>query len=889
MKPGPRREFGNNLRSLLGWRRAERDVREEMALHADLRAKELQNSGLSIDEARAKAEREVGFARSVIPLVNAIARDTDRRSSIRQWLGEAAQDLRHGVRVFARTPAMSIVAVLTIAVGIGANTAMFATVSTLFLRPLPFDPDGRMVRVREYRMNADGTRNQVDASRRTADAIGARPDVFEASVTLTGTSRTLVQEGGAVHLQSTAIGPGFFGVLRLTPVAGRLFTADEERAGTDASVALISYSAWRTLFGGTPDVIGRVIRLDTRSYEIIGVLPPGFHVPYGSDVWFPTRFADNQRSLLILARLSPGVTLEQANAELEPLGRRLSDTYPDVMNSLGVNAIPARDHFVGGRDRVPIALMGAVGFLLVIGCANVALLLTARFASRRREVAVRSALGCGRGRQIRQFITEAMLLFGAGGALGFVLAIWAKDSLVVLLPDSLATQVGLTGIPLDWTVVVFTTALAAGTGLFFGLISAIRSARADLQSVMKDAGRGTTGDRSRSTLRALAAIEMALALVLLTAAALMADTFYRLQREELGFEPEGLLTAQAEMDAERYASGAARLAFIDQLLERLAALPGVERAAVTTVNPLCCGDWGIRVTPEGMPPAPDGRLPVITHQLVTAGFFETMDIQILEGRGFTTYDLEGREPVVVVDQRMARRYWPGQSAIGKRVKRGAIDGPHPWLTIVGVVETIQDVGEHPETWYLPYAQHATGPSSNGLNVMVRTAGDAAALAPTVRTIATEIDPALALHDFKPMTEVRSEQLQQNRLGAVVSVALALAGLLLASLGLYGVLAFVMASETREIGVRLALGARPSNLLRLVFGRGLRVCLVGLAIGGAGAVAAARALQQIVPEAQPQPAIIAAAAAVLLLSALLAMLPPARRALRIDAIDALRGE
>ncbi len=369
----------------------------------------------------------------------------------------------------------------------------------------------------------------------------------------------------------------------------------------------------------------------------------------------------------------------------------------------------------------------------------------------------------------------------------------------------------------------------------------------------------------------------------------MADTIYRLQREDLGFEPEGLLTAQAEMDAERYASGPARQAFIDRLLERLAALPGVDGAAVTTVNPLCCGDWGARVTPEGLPPAPDGRLPVIAHQLVTPTFFETMGVRNLEGRSFTSSDVDGREPVVVIDDRMARRYWPGQSAIGKRVKRGAIDSPYPWLTVVGVVSTIHDVSEYPEAWYLPYAQHAMGPSSNGLNLMVRTTGEPAALAPTVRAIATEIDPALALHDFNPMTEVRSEQLQQNRLGAVVSVALAVAGLLLASLGLYGVLAFVMASETREIGVRLALGARPSNLVRLVFGRGLRLCLAGLAIGGVGAFGASLALQRLVPAAQPQPAIIIAAATVLLLSAVLAMLPPARRALRIDAIDALRSE
>jgi predicted permease len=516
------------------------------------------------------------------------------------------------------------------------------------------------------------------------------------------------------------------------------------------------------------------------------------------------------------------------------------------------------------------------------------MLLTARFASRRREVAVRAALGCGRGRQVRQFVTEALLLFLAGGTLGLLLAVWLRDSLVVFLPDPMATQVGLDGLPFDVAVVAFTTAIAVGAGVAFGLVSAVRATRADLQGVMRDAGRSLAGDGSRGTLRALAAAEVALAVVLVTAAGMMTEAFYRLQRRDLGFEPRGVLTVQASLTAPRHDAAAARAGFVDRLLERVRGLPGVERAAITTVNPLCCGDWGIRMSPEGQPPVPDALVPIVQHQLVTPEFFETMRIRILEGRGFTTADTAGTEPVVVVDERMARRFWPGARAVGKRVKRGGPASPFPWLSVVGVVAVIEDAGEYTESWYLPYAQHAAGPSSQIVHLMVRAA-DPLSLVAAVRAAAADVDPALALHDVSTLDQVRSERLAQNRMGAAVSAMFAAAGLLLAALGLYGVLSFVLAGDTRELGLRLALGAGPATVLRLVAGRGLRVALAGLAAGAAIAVVAARALERVVPEARLDARVIAAAAAALLLASVVATLVPARRALAIDVVKSLRAD
>ena len=881
-----RRQFGNNLRSLFGWRDARREVRDEMALHVELRAAELQGRGLSPQEAKRRAEREVGQPDLVVPRVAELAASADRASFAAQLGDELAQDVRHALRVSRRSLGFTLLAVSTIALGLGANAAIFALVNTLFLRPLPFDPEGNLVRVREYRQAADGTRNSVDASRRTADAVAGRPDLFSQSVAIVGVHRTLMGADGPAHVQGTRVGPGFLDLLGVRPILGRPFSADEDRAGDAAGTVLISHRLWRTAFGGRATVIGERVRFDEQSYEVVGVLPVAFQVPYGSDIWMPSRFADNERSVFILARLAPGVSFEQAVAELEPMGRRLNEMYPEVMRGMGVTAVRARDYFVDDDGRVALALMGAVGFLLLIGCANVALLLTTRFAARRREVAVRAALGCGRGRQVRQFVTEALLLFISGGLLGVLLAGWLAGSLSVFLPETIATQVGIEGIPLDASVVLFSAALSISTGLGFGVVAALRATRADLHAIMKDAGRGVTG--SRGTLRLLAAGEIALAVVLLTAAGLMAETFQRLQHRDLGFEPGGLLTVQAGMQGRRYETAAARLSFVDRFLERVRALPGVESASLTSVNPLCCGDWGARISVEGHEFVSQERLPVVQHQLVSPGFFETMRIRLLRGRGFSAEDREGREPVVVVDERAARRFWPGQDPLGKRLKRGTPDSANPWLTVVGVVATIEDRGEYTEAWYLPFAQHAVGPSSTTLHFMVRAA-DPLALADTVRRAGAEIDPALALHDLNTMDGVQSERLQQNRLGAIVTAVFAVAGLMLAALGTYGVLSFVVAADTREIGVRLALGARPGSVMHLVIVRGLRLGAWGLGAGLLAGGLISLGLERIVPETRFSAPILLGAAVALLGATFAASLLPALRTLRLDPLDALRAE
>ena len=881
-----KRFFGNNLRSLLGWRDARAEVTEEMALHVDLRTSELESQGVPPAVARQQAQREVGHADHVLPAVAREADAGDRRSALGQRWDELHQDVRHALRVFRASPGFSLLAILTIAIGLGANAAIFALVNTLFFRPLPFDPERNLVRVREYRQAADGTRNDVDASVRTAETVTRRTDLFTKSVPMVGTHRALVRNDGPLHVQATRVGPGYTDVLSITPVIGRSFTADEER--TEAGVALISHRLWRTVFGETRSVIGERIRLDDRLLEVVGVLPAAMHVPYGSDVWFPSRFEETQRSVFILARLAPGVTREQAMTELDAEAVRLNQLYPDIMRGMGITVITAYQHFVDDDDRIAMALMGSVGFLVLIGCANVSLLLTTRFASRRREVAVRAALGCGRGRQIRQFVTEALLLFVVGGGAGLLLAAWLQDSLVVFLPRAFATQVGVEGIPLDGTVVLFAGAIAVISGVGFGLIAALRATSTDLHAVMKESGRSMAGDRSRGTLRGLASAEIALALVLLAAAGMMADTFQRLQAQDIGFEPEGVLTVQAGTEAARYADGNARLAYVNSLLERVRAMGGVERAAVTTVNPLCCGDWGARAAVEGVAAASQQDLPIFQHQLVSEDFFETMRIPIVRGRGFTRDDRAGREMVAVIDDRAAKRFWPGQDPIGKRLKRGMPDGPQPWMTVVGVVGTIDDRGEYGDAWYLPLAQHPTGPSSASLHLMVRAA-DPTSLVPAIKSASAELDPVLALHDATTMDAVRSERLEQNRVGTFVTLTFAGAGLLLAALGLYGVLSFVLAADTREIGVRLALGASLGRVAGMVFGRGLRLAAWGLVIGMALATLVSLGLVRVFPEARFHPGIIGAAALTLLVAGFIATALPAIRALRVDPLEALRTE
>ena len=885
---GPRRIFGNNLRSRARWRDADRDVRDEIALHVDLRARELEAAGLPPGEARAQAEREVGAPEQVAPLAAAIADRGDRRAAIRQRLDELAQDVRLGVRAFRRAPGVTVVALLTIALGLGANAAIFGVVNVAFLMPLPFDPDGTLVRIREYRVGPDGSERHVDASRPTADAIAARPDLFASSVALSYSSGALARAEGAMRVATTRVGPGFTAVVGLDPAAGRTFAPDEESAA--AGVALISERLSQTLFGGPHAAIGQTVRLDQRPLEIVGVLPPGFHVPYESDLWIPTRFDARQRGIFLLARRAPGVSLDQVRAALRPMGAQLRQAHPDVLLGLDVTAVSLREYFVDEQDRVAFALMGAVAFLLLIACTNVALLLTTRFAARRREVAMRAALGCGRARQIRQFVTEGLVLFLAGGALGVVAALWLREAFIVFVPETLATQVGIQGIPIDWRLAGFSAALSIVAGVAFGLLAALRTTRADLHAVMKADGRSVAAAAGRGTLGGLVIAEVALALVLLTAAGLMLDSFRRLQARPYGFDPHGVLTMRLDLNAGPYVSADARRLFVARLLERTRALPGVAAAGVTTVNPLCCGDWGARVTIEGAVPPPGEPTPVVQHAIVTPGYFAAMRQPVLRGRAFTAADVPGAVPAVIVDERFAARFWPGEDPLGTRVKAGAADSSEPWRTVVGVVAAAEQAGDYTESWYLPHAQAAGMASSENAHLMLRpAAGTGSALMDQVRVVVAALDPQLPLYSATTLDALVADSLAQDRLGALVTTLFALAGLLLAALGLYGVLSFVVGEETRGIGVRVALGASPAHVLALVWRRAARLVGIGLAAGAVASWAAAHAFGALLDGARVDLRIVALAAAVLIMASVLAALVPAVRALRLDPLQALRVE
>ena len=801
------------------------------------------------------------------------------------------QDLRYAMRRIASAPGFAAVVLLTLALGIGANTAIFSAVNGILLRPLPYaDPD-RLVGVwQDHR--AIGREEPEWFSPPDFLDWKAQNRTFETMAAIRGWGGALTGSGEPTLVRGLAVSHDMFEMLGVVPALGREFAAEED-VPNGPRVVVLSHGFWQQQFGGDPGIVGRTIQLSDQPWEVVGVLPADFRFPEGSPQLFRPIQIDPSSgcgrgcwSIRVLGRLEPGVTLEQAHADVSAIARRIAEEYPQTNAKTDAWLRPLREQLVGDVRPALYALLGAVGFVLLIACVNIANLLLARGAAREREVAVRTALGAGRARLVRQLLTESVVLALVGGLLGLLLAVWGVDALRAAVPEGLRARYT---IEIDARVIGFTIALTVLASLVFGLGPAIQASRADLASTMKESGRGASGGvASRHVRSALVVAEMALALMLLAGAGLLVRSFLELQRVDPGFEPRRLLLAYVNLPRSRYQNAEATTTFFADLEERVRRHPAVRGAALSTEVPLQGGDGDIGPWPADRPDPGPNQIPSLWIRRVSPAYLPTMGIRLVQGRGFTAEDRQGGARVVILNTVAAERYWPGENAVGRQLRlNGASDTTV--ATVVGVVEGVRFDGlEAPLKMegYFPFAQFP-GP---GATLVVRTAGDPAAATPALRAEVAQIDPLLPLGTIETMEDRMRDSLMLPTLYMRLFAIFAAAALLLAAIGTYGVIAFAVVQRTREIGIRVALGASRAEVLRMVVGYGGRLAAIGIAIGVVAALAMSRVLRSLLfGVSATDPATFAGVAALLALVAVLASWLPARRAARIDPTVAMRAE
>jgi len=808
------------------------------------------------------------------------------------------QDLRFGLRGLAKQPGFTLVALLTLALGIGANTAIFGIVNAVLLRPLPYDEPDRVVLFWSHWTNwsktwvSQGELVDYQQQARSLEHVGA---FSSAAYNLTGGS-------DPVRVLAARVQPEVFAALGAQPIAGRVFTADEDVPG-HAHVVMLTEGLWRSQFGSSPSIVGRAIQLDAQPYTVVGVLPAALRLPldYASrtltQIWVPLALGPNDpqergnHGLHALGRMRPGIPLARAQAEIDTITDGFQRQYPNLYDpKFGLTLVTAPVEVFGDVRPALLVLLLAVGAVLLIACANVANLLLARSEARQKEIAIRVVLGAGRGRIVRQMLTESIALSAIGGAAGAGLAYALTRALVALDPLKIPR---VQDIALDGRVLAFTAAISAVTGLLVGLVPAIQSSRADLQPVLKEGGR----DSQIATgwlRRALVVGEVAASVVLVAAALLLARSFARLLDVDAGFNPAHVLTLRTSLPATTYtSSGAAVRAYVD-VGRRLREAPGVRAAGAVTGLPMATtrGDWGIRI--EGQPIAA-GRVSIAADwQVVTPGYFEAIGTPLRAGRTFTDADAADTLPVILVNETMAKKYWPDVSPIGRRMMMG---GDGVWLTVVGVVADVHhrglDVLPRPEM-YRPHTQFHFGPASapavTALTWVLRTAADPLAATSYARAAVNAVDPSLGISDVATMEQVVADSTSDRRLNMLLFALLGGLALALAAVGVYGVVAYSVTQRTHEIGVRMAIGAKPADVMRMVLTEGGRLAVAGVAAGSVIAFAGARLIRGLLFEVSAtDPLTFAGVATGLLGVALLASYIPARRATRVDPMIALRGE
>src|ERR1700734_128251 len=814
-------------------------------------------------------------------------------------MGTFMQDMRYGIRMLAKNPGFTIIAVLTLALGIGANTAIFSVVNAELLRPLPFPNSGRLVSVATANSRVPSPNGSVSSP----DFMDRRSQnqVFEKMAVYTGATFTLTGQENPAHLEGASVSAETFDLLGVSPELGRTFQPDED--GPNHHVVVISDHLWKRQFGGDPGIIGRTITLDNNGYTVVGVMPANFRYPLQrepEEIWSTlsplNETTDNSppmvqhrgaHFLTCIARLKSGVTLAQAQAAMDVIASSLSKQYPDSNKYMSVHLSSEQDRLTGSIRPALLVMMIAVGLVLLIACVNVANLLLARATTRGREIAIRTAMGAGRIRVVRQLLTESLLLAIFAGVLGTAFAIWGSDVLVRLSPENLSR---ISEIHIDGWALAFTAGLSLLTGILFGLAPALQSTHSNIVEALKEGSLSTTAGRSRHGLRSsLVIIEMALALILLVSAGLLIRSLLRLQDVNPGFDPHNVMTASLDLPDTKY-SDPKKAGFFRELIPQLQAIPGVQSAAAVFPLPMSGDEIRTSFQIEGKPVAKSDE-PHTSVRVVTPNYFGTMRIPLLQGRDFTERDETKTTPVIVINEALARQFFPNENPIGKHIKPGFSTGTGegPMREVIGVVGNVkfEDLTDEwmPES-YVPYAQLSFG----SMTIVVRAAKDPEGLAKPIASVVQSLDKDLPTYAPKTVEQYLNGTIAVPRFSTYLLAVFAGLAMILTAVGLYGVISYSVAQRTHEIGIRMALGAQSGDTLRLVVGEGIRLALFGVGLGLVAAFGLTRLLSSLLfGVSATDPVSFAVVVAMLFAVVLLACYIPARRAMRVDPMVALRYE